>query len=113
MATKSKVSSYLELTPEELAEIDKESKNSLKSCYMIDFTQKKLSKNCFGHGKINAFVDGNKLNPKLASSRKEPNAQYIKKNQALLSQSKTGITVYQYDYCGMKPKKKTRGKSSV
>ena len=44
MATKSKVSSYLELTPEELAEIDKESKNTLKSCYMIDFTQKKLNK---------------------------------------------------------------------
>ena len=28
MATKSKVSSFLELTPEELAEIDKESKHS-------------------------------------------------------------------------------------
>ena len=78
MATKSKVSSYLELTPEELAEIDKESKNTLKSCYMIDFTQKKLNKN-YGFGKINAFVDGNKLNPKLESSRKEPNSQYIKK----------------------------------
>ena len=112
MATKSKVSSYLELTPEELAEIEKESKNTLKSCYMIDFTQKKLNKN-YGYGKINAFVDGNKLNPKLESSRKEPNAQYIKKNQALLSQSKTGITVYQYDYCGLKPKKKSRARSTA
>ena len=40
MATKSKVSRYLELTPEELAEIDKKNKNALKSSYMIDYTQK-------------------------------------------------------------------------
>ena len=71
MATKSKVSRYLELTPEELAEIDKKNKNTLKSSYMIDYTQKKLDKN-YGYGKINAFVDGNRLNPKLASSRDGP-----------------------------------------
>ena len=78
MATKSKVSRYLELTPEELAEIDKKNKNALKSSYMIDYTQKKIDKN-YGFGKINAFVDGNRLNPKLASSRDGPNSLYLKK----------------------------------
>ena len=73
--TKPKANSFLELTPEELAEIDKQSKNLLKSCYMIDFTEKKLNNN-YGFGKINAFVDGNKLNPKLESCRKGPNSQY-------------------------------------
>ena len=84
--TKPKANSFLELTPEELAEIDKQSKNLLKSCYMIDFTEKKLNNN-YGFGKINAFVDGNKLNPKLESCRKGPNSQYIKKNKAILAQS--------------------------
>ena len=110
MATKSKVSRYLELTPEELAEIDKKNKNALKSSYMIDYTQKKLDKN-YGYGKINAFVDGNRLNPKLVSSRDGPNSLYLKKNQAILSQSKTGVSTYQYDYCGMRPKKKARARS--
>ena len=32
---------FMELTPEELAKIDQESKNVLKSSYMIDFTKKK------------------------------------------------------------------------
>ena len=108
--TKPKANSFLELTPEELAEIDKQSKNLLKSCYMIDFTEKKLNNN-YGFGKINAFVDGNKFNPKLESCRKGPNSQYIKKNKAILAQSKTGITTYQYDYCVLKPKKKSRGRS--
>ena len=114
MATDNKKKiSFLELTPEELAEAEMPNKNtnkgSLKSSYMIDFTEKKLNKNQ-GHGKINAFVDGNKLNPKLASNRNEPNTNYLKKSQAILSQSKTGISTYQYDYCGLKPKKKVRTK---
>ena len=101
---------FLELTPDELAQVEKESKNLLKSCYMTDFTTKKMEKSK-GFGKINAFVDGNKLNPKLASNRNEPNSAYLKKSQAILSQSKTGISTYQYDYCGLKPKKKIRTKS--
>ena len=32
---------FLELTPDELAQVEKESKNLLKSCYMTDFTTKK------------------------------------------------------------------------
>ena len=109
MEAKKVVNSNFELTPEELEEIDKPKKNTLKTSYMIDFTEKKLNKNQ-GFGKINAFVDGNKLNPKLSSNRKEPNSDYLKKSQAILSKSKTGISTYQYDYCGMKPKKKVRTK---
>ena len=109
MATKKTSNNYLELTPEELAEVEKQSKNLLKSSYMIDFTEKTLNKN-LGFGKINAFVDGNRLNPKLASNRSEPNSNYLKKSQAILSQSKTGISTYQYDYCGFKQKKKVRTK---
>ena len=63
--------------------------------------------------KINAFVEGNRLNPKLVSNGKDPNSLYIKKNQAILSKSKTGITTYQYDYCGMKPKKKINTRPKV
>ena len=110
MEAKKTNNNLFELTPEEMAEIDKPKKNSsLKTSYMIDFTEKKLNKNQ-GHGKINAFVDGNKLNPKLSSSRKEPNSDYLKKSQAILSKSKTGVSTYQYDYCGLKPKKKVRTK---
>ena len=109
METKKKTNSYLELTPEELAEIEEPRKNTLKSSYMMDFTEKKLDKD-HGYGKINAFVDGNRLNPKLASNRSEPNSNYLKKSQAILSQSKTGISTYQYDYCGLKPKRKVRTK---
>ena len=112
MEVNKKSNNFLEITPEELAEVEKKSKNTLKSSYMIDFTEKKLNKNQ-GFGKINAFVDGNKLNPKLASNRNEPNSAYLKKSQAILSQSKTGISTYQYDYCGLKPKKKVRTKSNV
>ena len=96
---------FLELTPEELAQIEQESKNILKSSYMLDFTSKKIDKSQ-GFGKINAFVDGNRLNPKLVQAGSDPNSLYIKKNQAILSQSKTGITTYQYDYCGIKVKNK-------
>ena len=35
---------FLELTPEELAQVEKESQNLLKSSYMYDFTTKKLEK---------------------------------------------------------------------
>ena len=109
MEAKKNNNNLFELTPEEMEEIDKPKKNSLKTSYMIDFTEKKLNKNQ-GFGKINAFVDGNKLNPKLSSSRKEPNSDYLKKSQAVLSKSKTGVSTYQYDYCGLKPKKKIRTK---
>ena len=101
---------FLELTPEEMAQIERESQNALKSSYMIDFTTKKMDKSK-GFGKINAFVDGNRLNPKLTLTGNDPNSLYIKKNKAILSQSKTGITTYQYDYCGIKLKRKEKGLS--
>jgi hypothetical protein len=41
---------------------------------------------------INAFMDGDRLNPKLTLTGNDPNSLYIKKNKAILSQSKTGIT---------------------
>ena len=96
---------FMELTPEELAKIDQESKNVIKSSYMIDFTKKKMDKSK-GFGKINAFVDGNRLNPKLSMTGDDPNSLYIKKNKEILSQSKTGVSTYQYDYCGIKLKEK-------
>ena len=96
---------FMELTPEELAKIDQESKNVLKSSYLIDFTKKKMDKSK-GFGKINAFVDGNRLNPKLSMTGDDPNSLYIKKNKEILSQSKTGVSTYQYDYCGIKLKEK-------
>ena len=98
---------FMELTPEELAKIDQESKNLLKSSYMLDFTKKKMDKSK-GFGKINAFVDGNRLNPKLSMTGDDPNSLYIKKNKEILSQSKTGISTYQYDYCGIKLKEKAK-----
>ena len=100
---------FLELTPEELAKIEMESKNLLKSSYMVDFTSKKIEKSK-GFGKINAFVDGNRLNPKLNLTGNDPNSLYIKKTNAILSQSKTGISTYQYDYCGLKLKEKKENK---
>ena len=109
MENKKKTNKYLELKTEELTKIKQKRKNKHKSTYMMDFTEKKLDK-AQGYGKINAFVDGNRLNPKLASNRSEPNSNYLKKSQAILSQSKTGISTYQYDYCGLKPKKKVRTK---
>ena len=84
--------------------------NFFKTSYNIDFTKKKLNQR-YGYGKVNAFVGGDMLNPKLALKRDEINAVYIRKNQAVLSQSKTGITTYQYDFCGMRPKKNIRARS--
>ena len=99
-----------ELTPEERAEMEKRNKETFKSSYMVYFTAKKLNKN-LGHGKINAFVNADMLNPKVVSNRYEFNSNYLKKNQAVLSKSKTGITSYQYFHCGMWRKKKGRGAS--
>ena len=57
MSTKvEKKKEFMELTPEEMAEIEKESKNVVKSSYMMDFTTKKMDKPK-GFGKINAFMD--------------------------------------------------------
>ncbi len=84
--------------------------NFFKTSYNIDFTKKKLNQR-YGYGKVNAFVGGDMLNPKLSLKRDEINAAYIRKNQAVLLQSKTGITTYQYDFCGMRPKKNIRARS--
>jgi hypothetical protein len=86
--------------------------NFFKTSYNIDYTTKKLNKR-YGFGKVNAFVGGDMLNPKLALKRDEINANYIRKNQAVLSKSKTGISTYQYDYCGMRPKKTYRSNSAI
>ena len=84
--------------------------NFFKTSYNIDYTTKKLNKR-YGFGKVNAFVGGDMLNPKLSLKRDEINAAYIRKNQAVLSKSRTGITTYQYDFCGMRPKKNIRSRS--
>ena len=102
---------FMELTPEELAQVERESKNVLKSSYMIDFTNKKMDKSK-GFGKINAFVDGNRLNPKLSMTGNDPNSLYIKKSKEILAQSKTGISTYQFDYCGVKLKEKEKLKKN-
>ena len=99
---------FLELTPEEIQQIERQKKITLRSSYMMDFTKKKIDKS-HGFGKINAFVDGDRLNPKLIQTGNDPNSLYIKKNYAILSKSKTGITTYQWDFCGLKLKNK--GKS--
>ena len=112
MEVNKKSNNFLEITPEELAEVEKKSKNTLKSSYMIDFTEKKLNKNQ-GFGKINAFVDGNKLNPKLYMTGNDPNSLYIKKNNEILSQSKTGISTYQFDYCGIKLKEQGNSHKNI
>ena len=91
-------------------DIDYRSRDFFRTSYSIDFNKKKLNKR-YGYGKVNAFVGGDMLNPKLAIKKDEINAAYIRRNQAVLSQSKTGITTYQYDFCGMKPKKKVRTRS--
>ena len=90
--------------------LDKDRFNFFKTSYNIDFTKKRLNKR-YGFGKVNAFVGGDMLNPKLSLKRDEINAAYIRKNQAVLSKSKTGITTYQYDFCGMRPKKNIRSRS--
>jgi len=75
--------------------------NFFKTSYNHDFTKKKLDKRS-GYGKVNAFVGGDMINPKLSLKRDEINARYIKKNQVILSKAKTGVSTYQYDYCGIK-----------
>ena len=86
-------------------ELDKKRERDLnlyfRTSYSIDFTKKKINRK-FGWGKVNAFVGGDMVNPKLSIKRDEINANYIRKNQAVLSQSKTGVTTYQHDYCGMR-----------
>ena len=86
--------------------------NFFKTSYNIDFTTKKINKR-YGYGKVDAFIGGDMLNPKLSFKRDEINANYIRKNQAVLSKSKTGITTYQYDYCGMRPKGNVRSRSLI
>ena len=46
--------------------------NFFKTSYNIDYTTKKLNKR-YGFGKVNAFVGGDMLNPKLALKRDEIN----------------------------------------
>ena len=82
-----------ELTKEEIEQIERRNKVTLRSSYMMEFTKKKIDKS-HGFGKINAFVDGDRLNPKLAQTGTDPNSLYIKKNNAMLAKSKTGITTY-------------------
>ena len=103
---------FLELTPEEIQQIERQKKITLRSSYMMDFTKKKIDKS-HGFGKINAFVDGDRLNPKLIQTGNDPNSLYIKKNQAILSKSKTGVTTYQWDFCGLKLKNKGRSRSML
>ena len=108
--TKSK--EFLELSPEEITQIERKTKNTLFSSYMVDFSKKKMGKS-YGFGKINAFVDGDRLNPKLIQTGDDPNSLYIKKNYAILSKSKTGVTTYQWDFCGIKLKNKGKRTRSV
>ena len=107
MSTKPITKDFAELTPAEIEQIERQNKVTLRSSYMVDFTKKKIDKS-HGFGKINAFVDGDRLNPKLALTGTDPNSLYIKKNNAILSKSKTGVTTYQWDFCGYKLKNKGR-----
>ena len=108
MSSNQKFQNLDELTKEEIEQIERRNKVTLRSSYMLEFTKKKIDKN-LGFGKINAFVDGDRLNPKLAQTGTDPNSLYIKKNNAMLSKSKTGITTYQWDFCGLKLKNRGRG----
>ena len=99
-----------ELSPAEIARDYKTRFNFFNTSYSIDFTKKKLDKG-YGHGKVNAFVVGDMINPKLSLKRNEINANYIKKNQAVLSKATTGVSTYQYDFCGIRPKKNPRSRS--
>ena len=108
MSSNLKDINFAELTKEQIENIERQNKATLRSSYMMEFTKKKIDKS-HGFGKINAFVDGDRLNPKLMQTGTDPNSLYIKKNQAILSKSRTGITTYQWDFCGLKLKNK--GKS--
>ena len=103
---------FQELTPEEIEQIERKNRTTLRSSYMMDFTKKKIDKS-HGFGKINAFVDGDRLNPKLAQTGSDHNSLYIKKNYAILSKSRTGVTTYQWDFCGLKLKNKGRSSSML
>ena len=93
----------LGIDDEELFKVENKRSDYYKSMYNVDFTKKKMNKN-FGLGKVDAFVDGDTINPKLSMKGDKINAEYIRKNQKYLALSKTGITTYQYDFCGYKPK---------
>ena len=88
-----------DLVPGEISERNRSRFDFFKTSYNMDFTKKKINKR-YGYGKVNAFVGGDMLNPKLSFKRDAINANYIKKNQEILSKSTTGITTYQHDYCG-------------
>ena len=107
MSSNLKDINFAELTKEQIENIERQNKATLRSSYMMEFTKKKIDKS-HGYGKINAFVDGDRLNPKLAQTGTDPNSLYIKKNNAILSKSKTGITTYQWDFCGLKIKNRGR-----
>ena len=100
----------IELNPSNKTRNNKNRFNYFQTSYNIDFTKKKLNER-YGHGKVNAFVVGDMLNPKLSLKRDEINANYIRKIQAVLSKAKTGVTTYQYDFCGLRPKKAPRARS--
>ena len=93
--------------PEEYNYRDKERFNFFKTSYSMDFTKKTVEP-VIGHGKINAFIDGYRLDPRLIYKDGPHNERYIKINQEILKKSKTGISTYQYDYCGLKPKRDIR-----
>ena len=106
MSTKiPKAEEFAGLSRDEIEQIERQNRCTLRSSYMMEFTKKKIDKS-HGFGKINAFVDGDRLNPKLAQTGTDPNSLYIKKNNAILSKSRTGITTYQWDFCGLKIKNK-------
>ena len=112
MSSNLKDINFAELTKEQIENIERQNKTTLRSSYMMEFTKKKIDKS-HGFGKINAFVDGDRLNPKLMQTGTDPNSLYIKKNQAILSKSRTGITTYQWDFCGLKLKNKGRSRSML
>ena len=113
MSTKiPKAEEFAGLSRDEIEQIERQNRCTLRSSYMMEFTKKKIDKS-HGFGKINAFVDGDRLNPKLIQTGNDPNSLYIKKNQAILSKSKTGVTTYQWDFCGLKLKNKGRSRSML
>ena len=77
MSSNLKDINFAELTKEQIENIERQNKTTLRSSYMIEFTKKKIDKS-HGYGKINAFVDGDRLNPKLAQTGTDPNSLYIK-----------------------------------
>ncbi len=101
-----------DLYPGEISKKNKSRFDFFKTSYSMDFTKKKINKR-FGYGKVDAFIGGDMLNPKLSYKRDDINNAYIKKNQAVLSKSKTGVSTYQYDYCGIRPQQSPKSKIIV